>query len=286
MYAAPWPTPWREAGEALKKRTVDRFRDRRSDPPVVLCIGGLDPGGGAGIVADVRTVAAQGGMPAAVATALTVQSGRGVVRSENVSPQLITEQLEEVLSRLPVAAVKIGQIPTAAAARAVAAALADRHLIVVLDPLRRAAAGGRLCTPAGAIAVERHLFPLADLLTVNLDEARVLTGRVVRDEEGMAEAARNLSDRGPTAVVVKGGHLPSAPVDVLYWPAGLRRYRGVRIGGRGPSMHGTGCAFASAAAVALADGAVPAQAVATARSHVRKLLRTAVRYGPTRLRRD
>jgi hydroxymethylpyrimidine kinase/phosphomethylpyrimidine kinase len=253
----------------------------------VLAVGGLDPSGGAGIVADARSIAAMGALPLVVATALTVQAGRGVRDSTPVAPERVAAQIDELLHELPVAAVKIGQVPTATVARTIAARIAKLRVPVVLDPVLLASGGGVLAGDAARRAIAKHLFSLSTLVTVNLDEAEALTGRRVRDVTSMRAAADALRESGAHAVLVKGGHLHAGSagggyaVDVLASERRTIELRAKRLRG---SMHGTGCALASAAAARLALGDDVETAVRAARAHVRALLRTAVAIRGIRLR--
>lgn len=250
--------------------------------PFVVTIAGFDPSCGAGLVADARSIEAMGALPLAVATAITVQSGSGVRASRALPPRQVAAQLDELLGNLPVAAVKIGQVPNEAVARILARRLASARLPVVLDPVLVASGGGRLATAAALRTIALKLVPLASLVTVNLAEAAALTGRNVTGLTGMREAAAAIEARGAGAVLVKGGHLRGDPVDVLRVDGREKLLRAARIPG---SMHGTGCALASAAAARLALGDDVETAVKKAREHVRKLLRGAVRAGKSRLRR-
>ncbi|MFN2424927.1 MAG: hydroxymethylpyrimidine/phosphomethylpyrimidine kinase [Candidatus Binatia bacterium] len=249
--------------------------------PFVVAIGGFDPSCGAGVVADVRSIEAMGAMPAAVVTAITIQSGTGVRGYAPVPAARVLAQLDELLERLPVAAVKIGQVPSVAVARALARRLADTGLLVVLDPVLVASGGGSLAARGVAGAVLAGLVPLSALVTVNLAEAAVLCGRPVKSIAGMRDAAARIEERGARAVLVKGGHLRGDPVDVLREGGKDLLLRSRRIQG---SMHGTGCALASAVAARLACGDDLDKAVRGARDHVRRLLRGAVKAGAGRLR--
>ncbi|HYC57713.1 MAG TPA: hydroxymethylpyrimidine/phosphomethylpyrimidine kinase [Candidatus Binatia bacterium] len=255
----------------------------RPSAPCVLAIGGMDPSCGAGILADVRTLDAFGVVPLAVTTAITVQAGKGVRAVHPVAAARVRAQLMELLGTFALAAVKVGQVPGPACARMLAEVLEHRagHAPLVLDPVLRASGGGRLASPAAARAIVRHLVPRAALVTVNLDEAEALTGLRVRTADAMSVAARAIAAHGAAAVVIKGGHLRGPPLDLLLHRGRERRLGGKRLRG---SMHGTGCAFASAAAASLACGASMEEAVAAARDHVRALLAAAVDSRGVRLR--
>ncbi|MBI5503393.1 MAG: hydroxymethylpyrimidine/phosphomethylpyrimidine kinase [Deltaproteobacteria bacterium] len=253
----------------------------RTPIPFVLAIGGFDPSCGAGVGADVRTFDCYGVAPLAVVTALTIQAGTGVKRVHATAAAVVEAQLAELLAHFAIAAVKIGQIPSAATARLLRRRLVELGAPVVLDPVLRASGGGRLASDAAEQAIARSLVPVATLLTVNLDEARVLAGRRVRSLHDMHEAAAMLAERGARAVLVKGGHMQGDPVDVLWHRGRVRELRGRRLTG---SMHGTGCALASAAAAMLAGGATIEEAVVEARAHVRRLISGALVAGKARLR--
>lgn len=274
-----WP---KRSSKSPRRPDVKRF-------PFVVTIAGFDPSCGAGVVADVRSIEAMGAMPLAVVTAITVQSGSGVKSSAALPPARVVAQLDELLRGHRVAAVKIGQIPNAAMAKAVARRLASAKLPLVLDPVLVASGGGRLAAAGTARAILATLVPLATLVTVNLDEAaalcaagrKPLSGRRVTNIPGMREAAMAIEARGAAAVLVKGGHLRGDPADVLRVGGRERTFRQARIPG---TMHGTGCALASAAAARLAAGDSVEDAVTKARDHVRRLLRGAVQAGKSRLR--
>lgn len=242
--------------------------------PTVLAVGGSDPTAGAGIQADIRTFESFGVQSAAVVTAITVQTPARVLHVRAVSPALIRDQLRAVLDSMEVHAVKIGMLPTAAAAAAVARVLDDYEIAVVVDPVMRPTRGRPLATDGVARALVAQLLPLATCVTANLSEAARLTGFRVDDLESMKAAARALVDLGPSAAVVKGGHLAGAADDVLWDGRRLRVFAGARI--RASDLHGSGCAFASAMAALLARGRTPAQAVAGAKRHVRMLIETSI----------
>ncbi|RMD85789.1 MAG: hydroxymethylpyrimidine/phosphomethylpyrimidine kinase [Candidatus Dadabacteria bacterium] len=256
-------------GPAVKSRTS---RDRR---PWVLAVGGLDPTASAGIVADARSIEALGGRPAIAATALTVQTGGQVMEVSAVPPERVVAQMEAVFGQLPVAAVKIGLVPRPATARAVARLLRRQRAVTVVDPVVTASAGTELATAGTLAAVRAELFPIADLVTVNLEEAARLCGFRVTDAAAMEAAAQAIAGFGPDAVLVKGGHLAGQPRDFL-WAGGRGRwFSAPRLKGR--DMHGSGCALAAAAAAALARGLGVEEAVAVARRHARRLIARATR---------
>jgi hydroxymethylpyrimidine/phosphomethylpyrimidine kinase len=245
--------------------------------PVALSVAGSDPSGGAGIQADLKTFQAFGVYGAAVITALTVQNTRGVRAVHPVTPDVVLAQIDAVDDDLPVAATKIGLVASPALADALAARLGRRPLPrLVVDPVLVAGSGDPLADAATAPAL-RALLPHALLVTPNLVEAAVLTGRPVQDVAGMRDAARALVDLGAAAALVKGGHLPDRPIDVLLVAGAIHDLDAARVPS-GPT-HGTGCTLAAAIAAALAGGDELVTAVLRARRFVHRALAAAPALG-------
>ena len=242
--------------------------------PVALTIAGSDPGGGAGIQADLRTFAAFGVHGASVLAALTAQDTRGVHATLEVPPAFVVLQLDAVLDDLPVRAAKTGMLHRAAVIDAVVARLGARPLShLVVDPVLAASGGEALLEPAGIAVLRERLLPLATLVTPNLREAEALTGRTVSEPAEMREAARALVALGARAALVKGGHLPGDALDVLYDGREFRELRAPRIEGR--RLHGTGCVLSAAITAGLALGDRLADAVAEAKRYVTRAIETA-----------
>jgi hydroxymethylpyrimidine/phosphomethylpyrimidine kinase len=248
--------------------TVPAFRY-----PRVLSIAGSDSGGGAGIQADLKTFAALGCFGMTAITALTAQNTLGVRSIHAVPLQILADQIDAVVEDIGVDAVKIGMLHSADTVRTVAAAL-QRHGLrkVVLDPVMVATSGAKLIDDRAIAVLVRELFPLATVVTPNLDEAALLVGQPLRSEADMEAAARQLVERGANAVLVKGGHLEGGTVSDLLLARGAAPLwmRAPRI----PSgnTHGTGCTLSSAIASHLALGAGLVQAVEGARAFVRGAL--------------
>jgi hydroxymethylpyrimidine/phosphomethylpyrimidine kinase len=239
-------------------------------PPVVLTIAGFDPGSGAGITADIKTIAAHGCYGVACITALTVQSTGGVRRVETVDAGLVTETLAELASDVEIAAVHVGMLGSGKVVRAVADFLAQQKLPgIVLDPILKSSSGADLLDAAGARLLTEKLIPLATVLTPNVDEASALTGLPVTDPEQMRAAARKLHEMGASAVVITGGHLEKA-IDLLSFTSsrGIQQelFKSARL--KSNSTHGTGCAFATAVACHLALGRGLPEAVLLAKAYV------------------
>jgi hydroxymethylpyrimidine/phosphomethylpyrimidine kinase len=237
--------------------------------PIALTIAGLDPSGGAGIAADLKTFSALGVYGAAVATALTAQNTRGVFGIHDVPADFIAAQLDAVFGDLAIGAVKIGMLGSAAAIDAVAGAL-DRYQPrnTVLDPVMIASSGQALLRGT-APARLRELIARAHVLTPNLPEAAALLDTALaRDEAEMQAQAHTLLGLGPGAVLIKGGHGGGAEsVDILVEANGTTsRFAAPRIATE--NTHGTGCTFASAIAAGLAKGLPLEAAVREAKAYM------------------
>ena len=235
----------------------------------VLSIAGSDSGGGAGIQADLKTFAALGCYGMTAITALTAQNTLGVSAIHGVPPDMLKAQLCAVFDDIGVDAVKIGMLHAPDIVRTVAWALKHYKVQrVVLDPVMVATSGDTLITPSTVQVLVAELFPLATVITPNLDEAALLLGRTIESADELEAAARDLLAMGAPAVLLKGGHLPGDEVgDLLVTGAGpLQRLASPRITSR--NTHGTGCTLSSAIASYLALGESLDHAVAKARSYI------------------
>lgn len=251
-------------------------------PPIVLSIAGYDPSSGAGITADIKTIAAHGCYGVTCITSLTVQSTQGVKRVQPVEGRFVTDTLQELISDFSIAAVKIGMLGSAEVVRVVTAFL-QRHPLrnVVLDPVLRSSSGAELLEREGVEILRDRLLPLVDVITPNIDEAAALTGLGVHRAEDMQAAAMRLHEMGARNVVVTGGHL-DPPVDLLSLDSGreCKVFKQEKIITR--STHGTGCAFATAMACNLAMGKNLIEATSDAKQYVTLALRNAIEIGSGR----
>jgi hydroxymethylpyrimidine/phosphomethylpyrimidine kinase len=239
-------------------------------PPVVLTIAGFDPSSGAGVTADIKTIAAHGCYGISCITALTVQSTAGVRRVQPVDAELVGKTLKELAADFDVAAVKIGMLGAEAVVQAVADFLLKTKLPnVVLDPILKSSSGTDLLDKAGISALTERLLPLAAVVTPNLSEASALTSSPAGNLEQMRAAAAKLHALKARAVVVTGGDLDPA-VDLLSFvgPQGVEQEVFKSGQQRSQSTHGTGCAFATAIACHLAQGRGLPEAVLLAKAYV------------------
>jgi hydroxymethylpyrimidine/phosphomethylpyrimidine kinase len=240
--------------------------------PVALSIAGSDPSGGAGIQADLKTFHQFGVYGEAVITLLTVQNTVEVRRVQVLDPDLVAAQMEAVLEDIPPHAVKTGALGNAAVVRVVAVTLLRFPCNLVVDPVMISKHGAALMEKDAQERLIRDLLPLARLVTPNLHEAAALSGIPVHDLKSMREAGRRILALGPKAVLVKGGHLPGAAVDLLMENAEeILEYPGERIDT--PHTHGTGCTYSAAITAGLAAGLPLARAVARAKSFIAQAIR-------------
>jgi hydroxymethylpyrimidine/phosphomethylpyrimidine kinase len=253
----------------------------RSAPPIpcVLVLAGLDPSGGAGLLADAEAIRAAGARPLCVATALTLQTSAHALSFQPVDPGFVLDCARALLAEERVRAVKLGMLGTAEMARAAAGLVAEARLPVVIDPVLAASSGAPLFrgTAAEARAAYAALWPGA-VITPNASEAQVLLDRAqpIDGPTAQEEAARAFVAAGARAALVKGGHVLTADesVDVLAEQGGMVAHlRGPRLPG---GARGTGCRLASALAARLAIGLPLEAAAREAKDHVLGYLRAAL----------
>jgi hydroxymethylpyrimidine/phosphomethylpyrimidine kinase len=255
------------------------FRAPALDAPDVLICAGLDPSGGAGLIADVRVVSALGCRPVGVVTALTVQNTTAVVDSEAMNAERVREQLEFLLSDVEVRAVKIGMIGSSAIAESVGRALALTAAPVVWDPIVHPSRGDVRFVDGLFEHAVAALAPHVTVLTPNAGELAFMTGAQVASLADARSVGQALAERLRAAVLVKGGHLGGEEsVDLLCEPGGVVELRGRRTAG-GEHVHGTGCALSSALAAHLARGLALVDACRAAKDFVAARIAAPVRPG-------
>jgi hydroxymethylpyrimidine/phosphomethylpyrimidine kinase len=245
----------------------------------VLIVAGSDSGGGAGLQADIKTVAAFGGYSTTAVTALTAQDTRGVHGVFAVPVAFLRQQMEVVLADIGTDVFKTGMLADEATIATVADII-GRHKDkpFVLDPVMVAKGGHRLLEEAAIASLKHRLARLATVITPNVPEAEALAGRPIHTRDDLEAVATMLLGLGANAVLVKGGHLPGADVvDVLATAHGVERFVSPRIDTR--HTHGTGCTLASAIAVSLAQGFSISASVKRARAYVRDAIAQAPGFG-------
>jgi hydroxymethylpyrimidine/phosphomethylpyrimidine kinase len=246
---------------------------------IALTIAGSDSGGGAGIQADLKTFHQFGVYGTSAIVALTAQNTRGVRAVESVPEAMVAAQLTALAEDLPPDALKTGMLAEAALVRLVAKAIRENGWQpLVVDPVMVATSGQRLLTTEAEDVIRESLVPLAALVTPNLDEAAVLTGRVVHDVPTMERAGETLVQFGAAAALVKGGHLGGDTLtDVLVTPGSIRRFSRPRL--PTASTHGTGCTLSAAITAGLALGRPLETAVADGLDFVHRAIARAPGLG-------
>jgi len=253
--------------------------DRRVRP-VVLSIAGSDSGGGAGIQADLKAIVAMGAWGATAVTCLTAQNLNGVRSVQPADPVILADQIDAVREGFPVRATKTGMLYSRELIEVVIDRLAHHPpLPLVVDPVMVATSGARLLRDDAVATLRRELLPLATLVTPNLHEASILSGREVRDLPAMRDAAVAIHELGAAAVLVKGGHLAGDAIDILFDGDQLHELRARRVASSGAD-HGTGCTLASAIAAGLALGFAVQDAVSAAKQMLGDALLNRSSLGP------
>jgi hydroxymethylpyrimidine/phosphomethylpyrimidine kinase len=242
------------------------------DRPVVLTIAGVDPSGGAGVVADIKTIAAFGCLPAAVVTSLTFQNAQQVFGAEHQTAATVRAQVEPIIQDATVVAAKTGMLPTAEVVAEVARLFSELELPApVVDPVMISTSGYDLIGDEAFQVLRTRLLPVARVVTPNIPEAERLAGFSISSEEEMRRAAEAIRSLGARAVLVKGGHRRSA-TDILLDESGeFFEFRAeyVEVG----EIHGTGCTLSAAIAANLAKGLALREAVASAKKYLTEQIR-------------
>lgn len=251
-----------------------------SEPPVCLTIAGLDPSGGAGIIADIKTFSAFGCFSAAAVSSITFQNTQGVFGAEAQTAESVRRQVEPIIDDYEIAALKTGMLPTREVVAETARLVKDNGLKnFVVDPVVRSTSGFDLIDDAALAAVIDLLFPLANVVTPNMPEAERITGMSIRSGEDIREAARRMQGLGARNVLIKGGHIHSADAAVDYLFLGDET-----ITFDGPffettATHGTGCTLAAAITANIALGKTLIEAVGIAKKFVAEGIRTSPGLG-------
>lgn len=232
-----------------------------------LTIAGSDSSGGAGIQADIKTMTVHRVYAMSAVTALTAQNTTGVTQIFNVSAEFLKKQIDAVFTDICPDAVKIGMVSE----KELIEVIAERLMYykaknIVIDPVMVSTSGVRLISENAVAALRKRLLPLADLITPNIPEAKVLTGRKIEKAEDMEEAAAEIYREFGCSVLLKGGHQIHDANDLLYQKSGVRWFQGKRIDN--PNTHGTGCTLSSAVASNLAKGKDMERAVEEAKNYI------------------
>ncbi len=248
--------------------------------PVCLTIAGLDPSGGAGVIADVRTFAAFGCRAAAAVTSVTFQNATGVFGAEHQTAESVRRQITGVAAEYDIAAVKTGMLPTREIVEVVAELIEEHDLKnVVVDPVIRSTSGFDLIDADALAAMIERLFPLAHLITPNIPEAEAISGIKIASPDDIRHAVRLMQAMAARNVLIKGGHHSEVKSgkrtadDHLFIGDDMTVFEGEYIDG--PNVRGTGCMLSSAIAAGLADGKDMSEAVRAAKQFVTAAIRSA-----------
>lgn len=243
-----------------------------------LTIAGSDCSGGAGIQADIKTMMANGVYAMSAVTALTAQNTTGVAAIMEVTPEFLGQQLDSVFTDIRPDAVKIGMVSSGALIEKIGEKLTEyKAENIVVDPVMVATSGARLISEEAVAVLKERLLPLAALLTPNIPEAEVLSGKRIRSPKEMELAAKSISETYHCAVLCKGGHSISDANDLLYCSGDATWFRGKRI--PNPNTHGTGCTLSSAIASNLAKGYDLSKAVEQAKAYLSDALNAMLDLG-------
>lgn len=243
----------------------------------VMTIAGSDPGGGAGIQADLKTIALLGSYGTCAITVLTVQNTLGVQGLSQAPAKFIIKQAEAVLDDIGIDTLKTGMLYSAEIVTSVAELIQEYNLLSVVDPVMIAKGGTSLLRQEAVEAVRRELLPRVYLLTPNIPEAEALTGQTIHTLEEMEEAAKALQAMGPRHVLIKGGHREGDAIDILLAGKTVQTLVAERI--NTTSTHGTGCSYSAALATLLAQGQPLIKAAKTAKLFINEAIRHAVPIG-------
>jgi len=251
-------------------------RNRRSQSaatvPVALTIAGSDSSAGAGIQADLKTFSALGVYGLTAITCVVAETPGKVLRIEPINPEIVHEQVAVLARNFPIAAAKTGLLCSGEIVEAVARGIdllrkIDNRIPIVVDPVTVATSGDMLLAPEAMEIYERELFPIATLLTPNLEEAGKLIGEPIRELETMRKAGKQLQQKYQVSILLKGGHLAGDDaVDLLFAGDKISEFSAPFV--RGVATHGTGCTFSAAITAALASGLSLEAAVRRAKEFV------------------
>lgn len=250
---------------------------REAGIPKAMTIAGSDSGGGAGIQADLKTFAALGVYGTSALTAVTAQNTRGVFAIAEVPEEVVIAQIDVTMEDIGADAVKTGMLSAPSIVEVVADRLEAWGTPLVVDPVMVAKSGDHLLQPAAVGMVKRLLLPLARVVTPNIPEAEVLSGRQITTIDDAREAAKAIAALGPRFVVIKGGHSPGEPVDRVWDGEELHEFASERV--LTQNTHGTGCTFSAGIAAFIARGLPPLEAIAAAKDYLTEALRQSYAIG-------
>ncbi|HKA20155.1 MAG TPA: bifunctional hydroxymethylpyrimidine kinase/phosphomethylpyrimidine kinase [Blastocatellia bacterium] len=246
-------------------------------PVVVLTVAGFDPSGGAGVLADIKTIAAFGCYGVAAVSGITFQNTLGVSGVLSESAKTIRQQIAPLFDDFEIAAVKTGMLPTAEVVQEVASLIRQRAIpVVVVDPVIRSTSGFELVERAAIDSLVTHLFPLASLITPNRLEAELISRVPIQNRLQAERAGETILRKGARAVLITGGDTESS-LDLLVDKDGSIAFNAEHV--QSQNTHGTGCSFASALACLMAQGRAPKEAIPIAKDYVQRAILSAPGLG-------
>src|SRR5258707_10770295 len=266
---------------------MGKQRSRRSDSvatvPVALTVAGSDCSAGAGVQADLKTFTALGVYGLTAVTCIVAEVPRKVSRIEPVTAKMVREQIEVLLKNFRVGAIKTGLLCSAEIVCAVAQTIqngkkkAARSIPLIVDPVMIATSGDNLLEPKAVEGYKNKLFPLATLITPNIDEAALLLQTTIANRRQMASAAKALAKKYHASILLKGGHLRGEnAIDLLFHQGELREFSAPFV--RGVETHGTGCTYSAAITAGLASGFSLEQAIKRAKKFVTEAIALHLRW--------
>ena len=233
----------------------------------VLTIAGSDCSGGAGIQADIKTITMHKMYAMSAITALTAQNTTGVYGIMEATPEFVGQQLDCIFTDIFPDAVKIGMVSSSSIIRVIVKKLKQYGAKnIVVDPVMISSSGSKLISDEAMKALVNELLPMGTIITPNIPEAEVLCDFAIKDQEGMIRAAKKIAEHFDGAVLVKGGHLVSDAIDLLYENGKIHWYKSERI--NNPNTHGTGCTLSSAIACNLAAGYTLDESIRNAKEYL------------------
>ena len=257
---------------SLHSFTDIRIPKVRSARPIALTIAGSDSGGGAGIQADLKTFAAHDVHGTSVITCVTAQNPKAVLGVQPIRGAMVRQQIQAVLAELPPAAIKTGMLYSAAIIRAVATSIRKVQCPIVVDPVMVATSGAILLQENAIAELKNKLFPRATIVTPNLDETEILTGRKLKTISDLEKAARQIHEQFGCAALIKGGHLKGRQLATDVFFDGEHESILDAPFVEGVSTHGTGCTYSAAIAAHLARGKPLLEAVAAAKEFITRAI--------------
>ena len=249
----------------------------KSEIRKALTIAGSDSGGGAGIEADIKTFQAFGIYSMAAITSVTAQNTVGVQGIFDLPPEFVGKQIDSVVEDIGVDAAKTGMLSNSDIIKVVSERISHYEIKVVVDPVMVAKSGDLLLKEEARDALINELLPLAFVVTPNLSEAEVIAGFSVKSIDDMKRAAEEILSLGPENVLVKGGHLEGAAVDILFDGHSFSQFSSERIETK--NTHGTGCTYSAAIASGIAKGKSLKLAISEAKSFVTEAIRHSLDIG-------